>query len=195
MNDHTAGGPRPPRLPRFRPLALLAGLFALAGCTGLPSGLSAVRDFDVTRFAGTWYAIMRLDHAFERGMTNTRATYGLRDDGTVSVYNRGWNPRRCAWSSVTGTARFREGPDVASFKVTLGSPIAGGLHIIALDKENYQWALASGPTRGYLWILSRSPNMPDEQRKDLMRMARDFGFPVEELVRVDQTEPPPCKSG
>ncbi|SDE86834.1 lipocalin family protein [Rhodospira trueperi] len=182
-------------LPRLNPLALLGGLLALAGCTGLPSGLTAVRDFDVTRFYGTWYSIMRLDHSFERGMTNVRATYQPRDDGTVAVLNRGWNPRTCRWSTISGTARFREGPDVASFGVTLGAPIEGGLHIIALDTEDYQWALASGPTRGYLWILSRTPTMPDEQRHALMRRARDFGFPVENLVRVDQSDPPVCERG
>jgi apolipoprotein D and lipocalin family protein len=179
----------------LNPLALLGGLLALAGCTGLPSGLTAVRDFDVTRFYGTWYSIMRLDHSFERGMTNVRATYQPREDGTVSVLNRGWNPRTCRWSSISGTARFREGPNVGSFSVRLGAPIEGGLHIIALDTEDYQWALASGPTRGYLWILSRTPTMPDEQRHALMRMARDFGFPVENLVRVDQSDPPVCERG
>jgi apolipoprotein D and lipocalin family protein len=182
-------------LSRLNPLALLGGLLALAGCTGLPSGLTAVRDFDVTRFYGTWYSIMRLDHSFERGMTNVRATYQPREDGTVSVLNRGWNPRTCRWSSISGTARFREGPNVGSFSVRLGAPIEGGLHIIALDTEDYQWALASGPTRGYLWILSRTPTMPDEQRHALMRMARDFGFPVENLVRVDQSDPPVCERG
>jgi 16S rRNA U516 pseudouridylate synthase RsuA-like enzyme len=37
--------------------------------------------------------------------------------------------------------------------------------------------------------------MPDEQRHALMRMARDFGFPVEDLIRVDHSDPPVCERG
>jgi len=132
---------------------------------------------------------MRLDHVFEAGLTNVRATYQLRDDGSVAVFNRAWDPDRCAWETVEGTARLQQGPDVGSFAVTLTSPIPGGLHVLALDTEGYQWAMTGGPTRGFLWILSRAPTMPRDTRVTLMRQARDMGYPVEDLLMVDQSGP------
>lgn len=169
---------------------LVAGLSVLPACTGLPSGVTPVAGFEPGRFTGTWYEIMRLDHAFEAGMTNVRATYRLRDDGTVAVFNRAWNPTGCTWETVEGTARLRAGEnDVGSFAVTLTSPFPGGLHVLALDREDYRWAMLGGPTRDFLWILSRERTMPREVRVDLMRQARDLGYPVGGLVMVDQTGP------
>ncbi len=61
---------------------LLAFTILLGGCTGIPDGLAPVADFELQRYLGTWYEIARLDHSFERGMSNVTATYSLRDDGS-----------------------------------------------------------------------------------------------------------------
>ncbi len=68
---------------------LIAAL--LSGCTGIPNGVTAIDDFEINRYLGTWYEIARLDHRFERGLNNISATYTLRDDGGVNVLNKGWN--------------------------------------------------------------------------------------------------------
>jgi apolipoprotein D and lipocalin family protein len=61
----------------------------LAGCTGMPVGVRPVTDFQLDRYLGTWYEIARLDHSFERGLTDVSATYSRRPDGGVDVLNRG----------------------------------------------------------------------------------------------------------
>ena len=175
-----------------RPLLamLLAPLLAfLAGCTGLPQGVEPVAPFDVTRYKGTWYEIMRLDHSFERGLTNVTATYGLRDDGNVSVLNRGFNRAKCRWDEADGTARFLGEPSVASLSVTFFWPFAGGYHVIALDRQDYGYALVAGPTRNYLWILARRPDLESETRDALVARARELDFPVDELILVDHSDP------
>ena len=42
---------------------------------GKPDGVEAVQPFDAQRYKGEWFKIMRLDHSFERGLTNVTATY------------------------------------------------------------------------------------------------------------------------
>lgn len=182
---------RMPRIARWLSRSVWGGLLLLAatGCTGVPDGVTPVSGFEVDRFTGTWHEIMRLDHPFEGDLTNVSATYRLNDDGTVAVLNRGWDPEACAWRSIRGTAEFLRGPDTGSFAVTLNSPIPGSLHVIALDHEDYAWAMTSGPTRDFLWILSREPDMPRDLRVRLMRTARDLGYPVEDFILVDQSEP------
>src|SRR5690606_20915013 len=70
----------------------LLPLFLVGCATGAPSGVEPVTGFEVDRYLGTWYEIARLDHRFERGLTDVTAEYSLNDDGTIRVINRGWNP-------------------------------------------------------------------------------------------------------
>jgi apolipoprotein D and lipocalin family protein len=171
-----------------RILATLATA-VVAACTGTPSGVEPVESFETGRYLGTWYEIMRLDHRFERGLTNVTATYTLREDDRIGVLNRGFDPERCAWREAEGVARFRGSPDVASLAVTFQWPFAGGYHVIALDRAGYGHALVSGPTRDYLWILAREPDLDPAIRERLAGEAAGLGFPVEELILVDHSEP------
>lgn len=173
-----------------RRLAGIAGcVVLLAGCTGVPRDITPVTGFDAQRYAGTWYEIARLDHRFERGLTNVSATYTLRDDGRVGVVNRGYDTEDCEWQSVDGSAKFRGDPRTASLAVTFQWPFAGGYHVFALDETDYRWAIVSGPTREYLWILAREPRLAPELQTDLVARARAAGFAVERLIMVEHGEP------
>lgn len=175
---------------RIRTLAVAVAVAAAAAActrsimTRTPHGIDPVRDFDVTRYMGKWYEIARLDHRFERGMTNVTATYSLNDDGTVQVVNRGL--RDGERKSIQGTARFLDEPSVASLGVTFFPGFPGGYHVFALDPD-YRWALVSGPNRGYFWILARQPQMDDATWQRLVGIAQDNGFDVNGLIRVDHT--------
>ena len=82
-------------------LALLAAstCLLLASCASTlpPPGVTAVTPFDVQRYAGRWYELARLDHSFERGMTDVSATYTVQEDGSVRVVNRGYMPATGQW--------------------------------------------------------------------------------------------------
>ena len=49
-------------------LVSLAGTlyFLMFANIGIPTGLTAVQNFDVKRYTGTWYEVARLDHGFEK---------------------------------------------------------------------------------------------------------------------------------
>ena len=168
-------------------VALVTTLIFLAGCTGRPNGLEPVSPFDINRYQGVWYEIMRLDHSFERGLTNVTATYNLRDDGTVGVLNRGFDRDKCRWKEADGTARFQGDRTVASLSVTFFWPFAGGYHVFALDQENYGYALVAGPSHDYLWVLARWPDLPAKIKNDLVDRAREHGFPTDELILVNHS--------
>lgn len=170
---------------------LVALLAILAGCTDPPDGVTPVTGFEAKRYMGTWYEIMRLDHSFEEGLDNVTATYALNPDGTVSVTNRGLDRETCGWDEAEATARFLESPDVASLAVTFFWPFSGGYHVIALDRAEYRYALVSGPSRDYLWILARTPDLDSATIDHLVDTARRLDFPVDDLIRVDHS-PPRC---
>lgn len=163
---------------------VVALLVILGGCTSRPDGVEPVTPFDISLYQGVWYEIMRLDHSFERGLTNVTATYTLRDDGSVGVLNKGFDRKNCRWKEADGRAVFQGDRDTASLSVTFFWPFAGGYHVFALDHQDYGWALISGPSRNYLWILARQPDLPPEIRHRLVEKARGLGFPVDELILV-----------
>lgn len=168
-------------------LAVLTLLLVFqSGCTGTPDGVSVVTGFELDRYLGTWYEIARLDHRFERGLSEVTATYSLRDDGGVHVVNRGYSMESEAYEEATGKAYFVGDSDVGQLKVSFFGPFYGGYNIIELDQRAYQYSLVAGPDRSYLWILSRTPELDPEVLQTLIGKAAGLGFPTEELIFVDQ---------
>ena len=166
-------------------------ILLLGGCTGTPEGVSPVSGFELERYLGTWYEIARLDHRFERGLTNVMATYSLGEEGGLLVVNRGYDPEVGEWKEVQGKAYFLDDETVGMLAVSFFGPFYGGYNVVALDFENYAWSMVAGPDRSYLWILSRSPELPDELFERLIAEARVLDFPVERLIRVSHDSPPP----
>ena len=170
-------------------VAALNALCWLAGCTTIPGGLQAVQGFQLQRYLGKWYEIARLDHSFERDLDHVTAEYALRDGGGVTVINRGFDAKKGEWRQAEGVARFTEGADVGSLKVSFFGPFWGGYHIIALDQQNYRYAMVSGPSRSFLWILSRDKTLDDKTLADLIGQATKWGFDTKKLIFVKQDLP------
>ena len=173
---------------RQRCLSIILG--CLAGCTGVPEGVVTVDGFELDRYLGTWYEIARLDHSFERGLSDVTANYSMREDGGVSVLNRGRNEDG-EWEEAEGRAYFVDRPDMGRLKVSFSGPFYGGYNIIELDKQEYSYSLVSGPDRDYLWILARKPDVEGEVVARLVDRARELGFPVDELIYVEHSMQPP----
>lgn len=165
-------------------LILLVTIPVLAGCAGTPAGVDPVTGFQVDRYLGKWYEIARLDHPFERGLSDVTADYSLRKDGDIRVINRGYNTSEGRWEEAEGRAKFIAGPDVGSLGVSFFGPFYGGYNIIDLDRQSYRYALVAGNDRDYLWILSRSPDLDTGVRARLLEKAESLGFAVDELVFV-----------
>lgn len=167
-------------------LALLLPLLMSACSTTVPNGLHPVTPFELNRYLGQWYEIARLDHSFERGMSDVNATYQMQDDGSIKVVNRGYNTQRQEWKEAIGRALLIGDPATASLKVSFFGPFYGGYHVIALDPD-YRWSLVAGPDRDYLWILARDKTLPVEVREQLLSQAKALGFVTDKLIWVGQT--------
>ncbi len=167
---------------------MLLVLLGLSACsTTPPEGVSPVTPFDLTRYEGKWYELARLDHSFERGVSDVSASYRAQPDGSVEVIKRGYDTQRSAWRQAVGRALFTGAPNTASLKVSFFGPFYGGYHVVALDQKNYGWAMVVGPDRDYLWILARDKQLPGEVRSELLRQAKELGFAVDNLIWVEHT--------
>jgi apolipoprotein D and lipocalin family protein len=163
----------------------VALLLLIVSCTDIPSGLQPVTGFDLERYLGKWYEIARLDHSFERNLSKVTANYSLRQDGGIEVVNQGFNQKSGKWEMVTGKAYFIEKESIGSLKVSFFGPFYGGYHIIALDQQAYTYAMVTGPSRSYLWILSRDETLDGVILEKLVGKAKQWGFETEKLIYVD----------
>ena len=169
---------------------LIATLLGLNACsTTAPEGIAAVTPFDIGRYQGKWYEIARLDHSFERGLSDVSASYRQQPDGSVEVINRGYDSKKSEWRQALGRALFTGETNRASLKVSFFGPFYGGYHVMALDQQNYQWAMVVGPDRDYLWILAREKRLPEAVRGQLLRQAEAAGLDTRKLIWVEQTRP------
>jgi apolipoprotein D and lipocalin family protein len=165
---------------------ILLSLF-LSGCAlGPPPGVVPISGFELQRYLGHWYEIARLDHSFERGMTDVSAHYRLREDNSVEVINRGYETAKARWREAVGTARLIGEPTRGSLKVSFFGPFYGGYHIAALDPD-YRWSLVIGPDTGYAWILARDKILPAGIREQLVQQAAAAGIDTNALIWVEHT--------
>lgn len=158
----------------------------LTGCLGMPKPIAPIQDFEVKKYLGTWYEIARLDHSFERGLTQVTAQYSLKEDGGVKVTNRGYLAEQSEWQQAEGKAYFVNDPNEGYLKVSFFGPFYGSYVIFYLDPAG-QHAFVSGPDHDYLWLLSRTPTVDDSVKQKFITMSKEKGFDVNELVFVEQS--------
>lgn len=164
-------------------------ILGIAGCSGIPDGVTVVDGFELERYTGVWYEIARLDHSFERGLSNVTAEYTLREDGRIDVLNRGYKDAKGQWRSARAVARPAADPTIGSLKVSFFRPFWADYHIIALDKEEYQYAMVTSSTRDYLWILARDPHMDDSLLDNLLTQATAWKYDTGNLIFPKHGEP------
>ena len=167
-------------------LAVIALLFVMTGCTGVPKGIEPVTGFDQQRYLGTWYEIARLDHSFEEGLSQVTAEYRLNNDGSIKVVNRGYNAEAGEWKEAEGRAVFVGDSNVGHLKVSFFGPFYASYVVFELD-DQYTTAYITGYDRDYLWLMSRTPKVSDEVLEAFKARAEAEGFGLGELIVVEQS--------
>jgi len=167
-------------------LILLLMLPILQFCSPQQPPLEVVEKVDIDRYTGTWYEIARLPNRFEKGLKCVTATYELREDGKITVINRGHkidNPEET--EQVEGWAKIPNKNEPGKLKVTFFWPFFGKYWIIDLD-ENYQYAMVGSPSRKYLWILNRKKEIEEETYNKLLKKADEKGFDTSKMIVTEQ---------
>ena len=148
------------------------------------NALEVVPHVDLQRYLGKWYEIARLPARFQEGCTETTATYALAKNGGVSVLNECM--RHGKLSRAVGKAKVADKATGAKLKVSFFWPFYADYWIIKLGGD-YSYAVVGAPSRKYLWILSRTPQMDEGLFSELLEFAKSKGFDVGRLIRTSQT--------
>jgi apolipoprotein D and lipocalin family protein len=172
------------RVARYALLLLLAACVH-PGTAHAP--LRVVPAVDLARYLGTWYEIASYPQWFQRDCVASTATYARREDGRIRVLNA------CRDRTLDGPLRQAEGvawvvagePSNAKLQVQFFWPFRGDYWIIELDAE-YRTAVVGHPSREYLWILSRTPQMDPALYAELCRRIEAHGYDLRRLQRTLQ---------
>ena len=143
--------------------------------------LEVVPHVELTKYLGKWYEIAHLPARFQKGCTDTTATYTLSEDGNISVLNECM--RNGKVKRAKGKAKVVDKNTGAKLKVTFFWPFYGDYWIIDLGKD-YDYAVVGTPNRKYLWILSRTPQMADKLYSQLIESVQSKGFDVNKLIKT-----------
>ncbi len=153
---------------------------ALTGCA-TTSDIAAVQNFEPERYMGTWYEIARLPQYFERDMDEVKAEYTLNADGTIKVVNSGVKDGEP--QSITGTAKLKHpdaDPQTGELRVSFFWPFYSDYRVIELAPD-YSYAVVTGGSRDYFWVLARTPTMEKELLDAILDRAKALGFEIGEL--------------
>jgi apolipoprotein D and lipocalin family protein len=173
----------------IRLMPILALVMCLAGCIeeNKHPPLSKVPKVDINRYLGLWYEIARIDHSFQKGCVASTAEYSLRDDGYVKVVNKCRKGNlEGEVSSIEGKAWVTDKDSNAWLKVQFFWPFRGDYVIIDLDEVEYRYAVVGHPSRNYLWILSRKPQMDEGIYEKVMRAIVKQGYDSKRINKYPQ---------
>ena len=156
---------------------------AVAGCVSGPKVDNAtVAALDLNRYLGAWYEIARFDHSFERGVEQAKANYTLNENGTIKVVNSGIKDGKP--KTAIGKGKRTETP--ALLRVSFFGPFYADYRVMMID-EDYTYALVGSGSADYLWMLSRTRDLPDSTKSELLSEAKRRGYDTDKLIWVKQS--------
>ena len=163
-------------------------LLSTSACTMLDTKVEVVDDFKLDNYLGTWHEIARLDHSFERGLSQVTASYSVKGDKVV-VINKGYSEEKSDWQQAEGKAYFIESDNIGRLKVSFFGPFYGAYQIhdlISDDQGNYQASLVIGPNNDYAWILARNNTLSADIKQRFVSKMELLGIDQQQLIWVKQ---------
>ena len=142
--------------------------------------LQVVSQIDINKYLGTWYEIARYPNGFQKNCERSWVEYSLRDDGNIQVINRCFKFDGNI-SKIKGKAWVYEKNTNAKLKVQFFWPFRSNYWIIDIG-DQYEYAVVSEPKRKFLWILSRTKTLSEEQYNKILQNLIQQGFDPSKLI-------------
>lgn len=164
-------------------VALAAALWA--GCRSVTLAPYALPRVDLERFMGDWYVIANIPTPFVKNAYNAVQTYRLEANGTIATtftFSEGGFDGRKRTLSPRGYVR--EGTSNAEWGLQFGPVLAE--YLIAYVNTDYTETVIARSSRDFVWIMARTPVIPDSEYDRLVGKVAAWGYDTEKLERVPQ---------
>ena len=164
-------------------------LLMLTGCSASLTPLKTVDKVDIRRFMGSWYVIACIPTYIETEAYNGVETYTLNPDGTIDTvftFNKGgfdgplkrYNPRGFIVDRVNNS----------TWGMQFIWPIKAEYLITHLTPE-YTLTVIGRSKRDYVWIMARTPQIPEADYRRLVQELKEQGYDIGRLRKVPQQPP------
>jgi len=173
---------------------LLLASVLLAACSSSPEALKATdKKIELNRFMGDWYVIgsIPIDYFFasEAGGHNAVESYALKEDGSIDTRYRfrqdsfdgplkSFNPTAFVYNTETN----------AEWRMQFLWPFKSAYLIVYLS-DDYSQTIIGVPNRDYIWIMSRTPEVSEDEYQRLLQLAVAAGYDPEPIVRIPHAWP------
>ena len=157
-----------------------------AGCAGGQPPLATVDHVDLERFMGDWYVIANIPTFVEKDAYNAVESYALNDDGSIAttfVFRKGGFDGKRKEHHPTGFILDTE--TNAEWGMQFIWPVKADYRIVYLA-DDYSKTVIARNKRDYVWIMARTPTIPDADFEALQQMIADMGYDLDRLQKVPQ---------
>ena len=134
---------------------------------------------ELDSYLGKWYEFAKFPNRFQKDCTNSTATYTLRRDGKIEVFNQCID-KSGKEKSIKGKAWIADAKTNAKLKVQFFWPFRADYWIIGIA-DDYEWAIVSGPSKKYLWILTRNQYLNQNQWEKINDILTMNNFEIDKL--------------
>lgn len=162
-------------------------MMTLAGCASAPQApIKPVASVDLPRYMGKWYVIATIPTFIEKNSSNAVESYELRPDGRIQTT---YTQRKGGFDGTLKTMHpvgtVQPGTHNAVWGMQFIWPIKAE-YIIAYLDEGATETIVARNKRDYVWIMARSPEMPQARYDELVGKVAAMGYDTSKLRRVPQ---------
>ena len=159
----------------------------LAGCReSAHPPLALAEDVDLGRFMGDWYVIANIPTALEKGAHNAVESYRLDEDGTIATT---FTFRKDGFDGdekrYAPRGFVREGTGNAVWGMRFVWPVKADYRIAYVDR-GYTQTVIGREARDYVWIMARTPQIPDADYERLVAFVASQGYDATRIQKVPQ---------
>ena len=164
------------------PLALV-----LLGADATPRApLPTVSKVDLERYMGEWYVIANIPTSWEKGAVNGHEMYQLNPDGTIATtftFRKGGFDGPLKVMKPKGWVRDPESN--AAWWMQFFWPLKAE-YLIAYLSPDYSQTIVARTKRDYVWIMARTPSIPEAEYSHLVEKVAELGYDTTKLQRMPQ---------
>jgi apolipoprotein D and lipocalin family protein len=167
-------------------LLFLVPAMSLAACSATLPPVRSVAHVDLDRFMGDWYVIASIPTFIERDAYNAVESYtraGEKEIDTTFRFNKGSFDGPLEVYRPTGYVS--DDPSNAIWGMQFIWPIKADYRVMYLN-DDYTQTVIGRNKRDYVWIMARTPAIPEADYSALGSLIADQGYDISKLVRVPQ---------
>lgn len=168
---------------------LLISLLLIPACRTMKP-IKTETNVDLDRFMGDWYVVANIPTFIEKDAWNAVETYkrgkGNRIE-TTFTFNKGGPDGPVKTYTPVGFVKEDDASN-AVWGMRFVWPIKAEYLILHVDGD-YQETIIGRHKRDYVWIMARTPDLPEERLQALIDMAVAEGYDREAILKVPHGEP------